>query len=87
MKFLVLLQALLLSSCIVKEAVITEKWHPVDAHELGTYPIRDTNSCAIGFVDLMTGEKIYGRDRKCTVYCQYNLGDTVNAVFKKSPAQ
>lgn len=81
--FAVLVLLLSLTSCVVKEGVIVQKWDPVDYHVDRWYPIRDTSSCAIEMVEVSTGKKFYARDRGCQVNSEYSTGDTITVIMIK----
>lgn len=88
---LFLLSALLLSSCNIiklvsdeknhRQVIIVDKWSPIDAHELKTYPIRDTKSFAIGFKEVGKDSVLYGRDYFGDIYENFNCGDTITVVY------
>jgi len=91
-KFLFLLASvLLLQSCYIMKltmnpknhhtVIITDKWSPIDAHELGQYPIKDTKSFAIGFKELGTDTIKYARDYFGEIYDNFEVGDTIKVVF------
>lgn len=90
MKFLPLAILLLLSSCVtfklptsedIHQVVIKDKWSPIDFYELKTYPIKDTNSWAIGFMELGSDKLIYARDKFGEIYENYSIGDTIPVTF------
>lgn len=92
-KILLLSSVLLFQSCnIVKltmnsknhhTIIITDKWSPVDAHELGQYPIKDTKSFAVGFKELGSDTIKYARDYFGEIYENFEIGDTIKVVFLK----
>jgi len=88
---LFLVSTLLLSSCNIiklvsdeknyKKVIIVDKWSPIDAKELKTYPIRDTKSFAIGFQEVGKDSILYGRDYFGDIYENFNCGDTITVVY------
>lgn len=88
---LLLASTLLLSSCNIiklvsdeknyKNVIIVDKWSPIDAKELKTYPIRDTKSFAIGFKEVGKDSILYGRDYFGDIYENFNCGDTITVVY------
>lgn len=72
-----------LSSCVVKEGILINKWDPVDYHINRWYPIKDTTSCAVEVEELTTGERFYARDRRCEAVGEYSIGDTITLVMIK----
>lgn len=88
---LLLASTLLLSSCNIiklvsdeknyKNVIIVDKWSPIDAKELKTYPIRDTKSFAIGFQELGDTTIKYARDFYGDIYDNFKIGDTITVVL------
>lgn len=88
---LILTSFVLLSSCNViklvsdkknhRNVVIVDKWSPIDAKELKTYPIRDTTSFAIGFQELGDTTIKYARDFYGDIYDNFKIGDTITVVL------
>lgn len=79
-----ILTTIILNSCKLQKVIIVEKWDPVDWHENRVYPIKDTMACAVGFTQ-MGGEKVfYGRDKRCYIISEFELGDTILVYFKYS---
>ena len=88
---LLLASTLLLSSCNIiklvsdeknyKNVIIVDKWSPIDAKELKTYPIRDKKSFAIGFQEVGKDSILYGRDYFGDIYENFNCGDTITVVY------
>ena len=76
--------SLFLSSCQLQKIIIVEKWDPVDWHENRFYPIKDTMSCAIGFIQPGKEKVFYGRDKRCYILSEHELGDTILVRFKYS---
>jgi hypothetical protein len=73
----------ILNSCQIEKIVIVEKYDPVDWYEDRIYPIKDTNSCAVGFLKINDTTKVfYARDRRCRVVSEYALGDTIDVILK-----
>jgi hypothetical protein len=82
-KFLSLFLITLLNSCQIEKIIIVEKYDPVDWYEDRMYPIKDTNSCAVGFLKIDDTTKVlYARDKRCRVVSEYALGDTIDVILK-----
>ena len=64
-----------------RNVIIVDKWSPIDAYELKTYPIKDTTSFAIAFQELGDTTIKYARDIYGDIYDNFKIGDTITVVL------
>jgi hypothetical protein len=87
---LLLIAVLFLNSCQFIKLVADSRNHklviikdiclPVDTYTLGTYPIKDKKSTAVGFQEIGDSTIIYARDIEGTINENFKIGDTIKVI-------